>query len=102
MPAPTASRIDEVGIAPVRLAHRAAKAGLIARRQDQMHVVWHQTIGPNRNAILDRLLCKQIAVYVLIAGLEENRLTPIAALRHMMRSAWNDNPCITSHKDCIT
>jgi hypothetical protein len=53
--------------------------------QDQVHVVWHQAIGPHYYLRLARLLAKEIAVNLLIAVFKENRFSTIAALRHVVR-----------------
>jgi hypothetical protein len=41
------SGVDEVGVASMRLAHRPAQPVSGLRGQDQMHVIGHQTPGPD-------------------------------------------------------
>jgi hypothetical protein len=62
-----------------------------------MDVVWHQTIGPHLDTGLAGLLGQQIAVDFVIAVLEEDRLSPIATLRHGVRQAGEDHSGETSH-----
>src|ERR1700722_10813221 len=51
------------------------------------------TIGPDLEACFQRLLGQQIAINLLIAVLEEDRLATVPALRHVVRKAWNHDPC---------
>jgi hypothetical protein len=54
-------------------------------------MVGHQAVGPDFHAGLVRLLAQQVAVVLLIAILEEDGLTPIAACGHMVRTSRDDD-----------
>jgi hypothetical protein len=64
--------VDEVGVTPLGFAHGAAKVVCLRRFQDQVHVVRHQAIGPNRDAGFQRLLGEKIEIDFVIAILEED------------------------------
>jgi hypothetical protein len=49
----------------------------LLRVQDEVHVVWHQAIGPHFHLRLAHLLAKQIVVNFLIAVFKENRFSTI-------------------------
>ena len=76
-------------------------AGLVRGGKHQMHVVGRQAVGPDFDAATFDLFGQQIAVHVLIAVLEEDRLAPIAPLRHMVRDARNNDPGQTGHDAII-
>ena len=81
--------VDEVGIAPMSFPDRPAQT--IGRfRRHQVDMVGHEAIGPDLHAGLARLLGQQIAIDLMIAVLEEDRLPPVAALGLVMREAGND------------
>jgi hypothetical protein len=67
----------------VRLANGQAEPALIGGDDNQVDVIGHQTVRPDLHASLPGLLGKEVAKDVLIAVLEENRLSAIAPLRHM-------------------
>jgi hypothetical protein len=85
-------------IAPMRLAERRAQAVRIGRRQDQMHVVGHQAVGPHRDARRPAALRQQRAICGVVVVVEEDLLAPVAALRHMMRDAGCDDPRQACHE----
>ena len=97
MPGPAAARIDEVGVAPMRLAHGQAKSGIVSWREDQVDVIGHQAIGPDLNAAPADLFGEQVTINLLVAVLEEDRLAPIAPLGHMVRQSGNDHAGEASH-----
>jgi hypothetical protein len=45
----------------------------------------HQAVCPDIYLCLARLIDQQVAVYLVIAILEKNRPSSVAALRHVMR-----------------
>lgn len=51
---------------------RLARIVVAGRFQDQVHVVRHQAIGPNRDAGFQRLLGEKIEIDFVIAILEED------------------------------
>ncbi|HWD49411.1 MAG TPA: hypothetical protein VG309_05755 [Rhizomicrobium sp.] len=54
-------------------------------------MVRHQAIRPDFHVRFPDLFGKKIAIDVLIAGFEEDRLAAIAALRDVMRTIGNDD-----------
>jgi hypothetical protein len=84
MTAPAAPAIDEIRVAPVSFADGAAQTRLVARHRDDVNMVGHQAPGPDLHVPPHGLLGRQIAIDVLVAVLEEDRL-PTTFLR---RSAY--------------
>ena len=84
------------------LAHRAAQAVSLFRRRDQVDMIGHQAIGPNRDARLARLFGQEIAVDLVIAILEEDRFTPIPPLSDMVREAGDDRAGEARHSGNVT
>ena len=82
----------------LRRADRPADPSGRLRSQNQVDVVEHKTISPDLDLRLTGLLGQQIAVDFMIAALEEDRLPPIAALRHVMREAGKDHSGETGHE----
>lgn len=62
-----------------------------------MHVIGHQTVGPNLDAAFPGLFGQEAAINVLVAVLEEDRLAAIAALRHVMGATGYDDASETGH-----
>ena len=87
MPGLTRPRIEIAGIQPMRAAHRQSEARVVPRRQNEMHVVGHQAIGPNRNAEPGARLRHPITIERVIAVAEKHPLAAIAALRDVMGQA---------------
>jgi hypothetical protein len=81
----------------MRFAHRKAQRRLVGRSEHEVYVVGHQAIGPHLHAAPGRLLSEQIAIDLLVAGLEEDRLAPDAPLGHMMREAGDDDASEAGH-----
>lgn len=93
---PPPPRVDEIGIAPTRLADGEAEPRFIARREDQMDVVGHEAIGPDLHAASTGLL-GQIAVDLLVAVFKEDRLAAVAPLGHVMRQSGHDDAGEAGH-----
>jgi hypothetical protein len=55
-----------------------------------MDMIGHKTIGPHLHTELAQLLPKCVAVKLLICILEEDCLTTISALGHVVRKARDD------------
>ena len=53
--------------------------------QDKVNMIGHETVRPNLDPRLARLLGQQIAIDLVVAVLEEDRLSSIPALRHVVR-----------------
>jgi hypothetical protein len=97
MPCPSSARVDEVGIAAVRLANGAVEPMRILRHRDEMHMVGHEAVDPYFDARFSRLLSQKIAIDVLIAGLEEDGLAAVAPLRDVMWAAGKDDAGAACH-----
>ena len=97
MPGPAAARIDEVGVAPVRLSHRQPEPGVVLRRQDQVDVVGHEAIGPDLDTPAPDLFRQKIAVDLLVAVLKENRLAPVSTLGDVVGQSGNNDASETGH-----
>ena len=78
-------------------SHGARKTVPVAGAEDQMDMVWHEAIGPDRHGSLVHLPAQDIAIDILIAVFEEDRLAAIAACGDVMGTAGNDNAGETGH-----
>ena len=61
------------------------------RGQGQVYVIGHKTVGPDLHLRLLCVLGQQIAIDLMIAVLEKDRLAPVSTLRHVVRQIWNHN-----------
>jgi hypothetical protein len=84
MTAPAAPAIDEIRVAPMSFADSAAQTPLVARHRDDVHMVGHQAPGPDLHVPPHGLPGQQIAIDVLVAVLEEDRLPTLATLGNMV------------------
>ncbi len=89
MATPAAAPVDEICLSPVRDAHSLREARLVARAEDQVHMIGHQTVRPDIDLRLAHLLGEDVAIDVLVAVFEEDRLAPIAARGYVMRAPAN-------------
>ena len=81
----------------MRLAERPAQRLRAIRDEDEMDVVGHQAIGPDGDALLAALARQEVAIeFVVLVG-EKHPLAPIAALRHMMRKAGDNEAGDAGH-----
>src|SRR5262249_40678023 len=69
-----------------------------ARAEDQVHMVGHQTVGPDLHLRLAHLFGEQIAIDVLVAVFKEDRLAPGTARRDVMRASRSNNARQASHE----
>jgi len=89
MAGPAAAGVDEVGVSPMGFAARPPQPVCRLRNEDQVDGVGHTAVGPARHAGATRLLGKEVAIDLLISVLEEDRLTRIAPLGHVVRETGN-------------
>lgn len=101
MPRHPRAGIEEGGVAPVRLADRTGQPLRRRRREDEVNVIGHEAIGPALDAIGLAALGEEIAVERVVFGLEEDRLTAIAALGDMVRRAGNGDAGDAGHGDLL-
>jgi hypothetical protein len=69
---------------------------------DEMGVVGHQTIGPNRNAKPTAPFGHQVEVVPVVLLAKKGLLSSIPALRDMMRIAGNHDSCDACHDSTVT
>ena len=86
---------------PVGFADSAAQVVRTHRLQDQMDVVWHQAIGPDRDSCLQGLLGKQVEIDFVVAIFKEDGLAAVAALGDMVGKPWNHDTRQTCHVGTI-
>ena len=67
------------------------------RRDNQVNVVRHQAVAENLKAVSRRLLTQKRKIPHPVLLREEDRLTIVAPLRHMVRSPRHDCPSDTRH-----
>jgi hypothetical protein len=79
----------------------ARKTFAIARNENQMNMIGHQAVGPHLNGRFAAVPGEEIAIDLLVARFEENRLTPVATLRDVMRAAGNDDAGETGHGESV-
>jgi hypothetical protein len=89
MPRPASSGIDEIGVAPMRLSDSQPQTIRSHRGHDKVNMIGHETVRPNVDSGLARLLSEQIPVNLLIPVLKKDRLPTITALRNVMGKAGN-------------
>jgi len=97
MPGPAMPRVDETGVAPMRVGKRATQTVLVRRHNDDVNMVGHQAIGPDLGCGPTSGIAEQIEIKSVIAVLEEGLLPAIAALGHVLGIAGQDEARETSH-----
>src|SRR5271165_2515960 len=90
-------RVDDRGIAPMRLAERPSQRLLAVGDENEVDVVWHQAIGPAGDALPAALARQQIAIKLIVVIAEKHSLAPVAALRDMMGKAGDDEAGDAGH-----
>ncbi len=96
MPGASRPRVDEAGIATMQLAKGAAQS-VLGGDDDGVNKIGHQAITPDLDLRSRRRLCEQVEIQRVFAILEEGRLAPVAALRHVMREAGDDEARWSGH-----
>jgi len=66
--------------------------------QDQMDMIGHQAVGPDRDTMLAALLTQQIAIEFVVGIGEKHVLAPISALGDMMGQTGNDETSDAGHE----
>ncbi len=97
MSAPPAPGVYDVGVAPVSFPHGESEPALVGGDDNQVDVIGHQTVRPDLDASFPGLLGQEAVIDVLIGVFEENRLSSIAAPRHVMRAVGDDDASETRH-----
>lgn len=74
---------------------------LFARYNNEMHMIWHQAVGPHFDACLSQLFGEKIAINLLIAIIEKDGLAPVAALGDVMGAIRDDDAGDTRHCESL-
>ena len=81
----------------MRLAQRAPEAVLVAGREDQVHVVGHQAIGPDLDARVGAMGGEKLAIEPVVLVAEERLQPAVAPLRDVVGMPRNHDSCQTCH-----
>jgi hypothetical protein len=87
MTGPFLPTIDHNGVAAMRLANRPAKSLCCFRHGDEVDVIWHQAITPNRYAELSTPLGHQDQVCLIVFVTKESFHPPISTLGNEVRNS---------------
>jgi hypothetical protein len=101
MPGLPRPRVDKARVKPMRARKRPSETGGVAGREDEMHVVGHQAIGPHRNVEFPARLRQPVPVQFIVRIFEENALAPVAALGDVMRRTRDDDASDAGHARSI-
>jgi hypothetical protein len=99
---PAFAKVDASRIASVGLAQRPTQPIGPTRHHNQMHVVRHQAIRPDRHAAAPAPFAQQRQIRRVVGLDEERLLPPIAPLRHVMRNPGNHNSRQSCHTRNLT
>src|SRR6202789_3988122 len=89
--------VDEARIEPMRARQRQSEPGGVGGRENQMHMVGHQTISPNLDVEFGAGFGEPISIERVVVVAEENTLASVASLRDMMRRARENDACDARH-----
>ena len=84
------ARIDEAGVAPMRVGEGPAQPVGVGRHHDQVNMIGHQAIGDDLAIGASRRIAQQVAIKLIVAILEKGPLAPIAALGNVIGNAGKD------------
>jgi hypothetical protein len=99
--APPAAGVYEIGVASVSFSDSEPEPQFIGRNNNEMDVIGHQAVRPNLDASFPGLFGQEATIDVLVAVFEGDRLSSIAALRHMLRAVGNDDAGETGHARAV-
>jgi len=80
------------------LSDGSRKPLLVLGHCHQMHMVWHQAIGPDLNPFLPAPHGHQSQVCLIVRRAEEDCLPSVATLHHMMRHSDRNDSGYPGHK----
>ena len=84
------STTDHDGVSAIRFTNRHSQTIFRFRYGNEMGMVWHQAITPNRYVELSAPLGHQGQVRLIVFITEESLHSPISTLGHVMRSTGGD------------
>ena len=93
----TQARVDIASIMAMHEPEGPPLSVHIFGHGDDVNMVGHQAIGPDRHARLPRSLRQQIDIQRIIAIFKKRPLPPVATLRDVMRDAWKDEARKAGH-----
>ena len=102
MPAPALAHVDKAGVAPVGFGEGPRKAGLVRRHGNDVNMVRHQAICPDLSLRPLAPSREEIKLRAIVIIGEESSLTPVAALRDVMRHVRNDKSCMSRADRLLT
>ena len=97
VPAPPLPAVDVRGVLRAQPPHRPAERVDRHGNRHEVHVVGHQAVGPDPQAAGLALVGQQRQELAAVGVGEEHVLAAVAALRQVMRNAWNNNSCQSCH-----
>ena len=65
-------------------------------------MVGHAAVGPNRDAVFSAPVGHQFEVSRIIFRAKKRLLSAISPLGYVVRHAWNDNSCDSSHAENLS
>ena len=90
-------RIEGLRIGRVRIPQRLGQGGFAFRDDDPMHMIIHQAIRQNSQAVAPKIMLEQREVLPALVCAKEHRRAPVAALRHGVRKSRNNDARQASH-----
>src|SRR5579862_2517531 len=92
-----AAEIQPAGVVGMGPAEGSRQAGFAGGHRDHVHVIGHQAIAGNGDAVFRAMACQELEVELAVGILKEDRLTEIAALGDMMPNARENYSCDSTH-----
>jgi hypothetical protein len=94
--------VDAASVAPVGVPDGSAEVGICPRYCYQVHVVWHQAIGPDADAVQSAGLCHNGLIGGEVPLIEECPLSPVPALHDVMWDPADHHPSYPSHAQIVS
>ena len=95
---PTLALVDPARVPPMGLRQRSPQPVFIAGREDQMHVIGHETVAPDFHPRAPAPLGEQGTIGHIVVVTEEGRLPPVSPLRDMVRHARHHDSRQPGHR----
>mgnify|MGYP003592654051 CR=1 FL=1 len=85
----------------MRIAYGLCEGRLASGHGNKVDMIIHEAIGPEGQAILSGMLCKQGKIECSIFVREENPLSPVPPLDDVMRDVRHYNPRYPCHEQLV-
>src|SRR5690242_9425623 len=95
---PALASVVVLSVATVHSAHQQAQRIFATRKQNQMHMIAHQTPGPDPNVCFAQVLLQQPQIGMSIFIKREGRLAVYSSLRDMIRNSGKNTPRSSRHR----